>query len=142
VDSGHLADNVLSTIWSWDVNEPSTIGRCAAIQVKNGRWQVLDCAAQYRVACRAAADPTQWVLTDATYTYDRSLTACPDNYVFDVPRVPFQNKILKDLIYSIKDEHVWINLNLAYTVDQCWVVGLYGTCWWSTAVCAYDVSFF
>lgn len=136
MDSGHILDNVLSTIWSWDVNEPKDgNGRCAAMQVRNGRWQAMDCTYQYRVACRASADHTQWVLTDATYNYDRSLTACPDDYVFDVPRVPYENAILKKLIANITEQdHVWINLNLAYTSDVCWVVGFYGTCWWSDTV--------
>ncbi|KAF1799329.1 hypothetical protein V8B55DRAFT_1366514 [Mucor lusitanicus] len=136
VDSGHLADNVLSTIWSWDVNEPagSEALRCAAIKKSNGRWEANDCANQYRVACRKADNPSVWVLTRNTFTYDRALSACPENYIFDVPRVPRQNTILRNLMVAenITEEKVWINLNLAYNLNACWVIGRYGSCWWSS----------
>ncbi|CAO3651221.1 unnamed protein product [Mucor fragilis] len=136
VDSGHLADNVLSTIWSWDVNEPagSELLRCAAIKKSNGRWEANDCADQYRTACRRANNPNVWVLTKNTLTYDRALSACPENYIFDVPRVPRQNTILRNLMVAenITEEKVWINLNLAYNLNACWVIGRYGSCWWSS----------
>ncbi|KAI8642642.1 hypothetical protein BD408DRAFT_402524 [Parasitella parasitica] len=136
VDSGHLADNVLSTIWSWDVNEPANNNelRCAAIKKSNGRWQANDCADQYRAACRKANNPSAWVLTKNTLSYDRSLSACPENYIFDVPRVPRQNTILRNLMVAenITEEKVWVNLNLAYNMNTCWVIGRYGSCWWAS----------
>lgn len=120
------------------MNEPKSgeYLRCAAMKIKNGRWQAMDCSDNYRVACRLANDPSLWVLTKDGYNYERSLTACPENYVFDVPRLPIQNTILKRLIQSenVQEDHVWINLNLAYNMQQCWVVGRYGTCWWLTTV--------
>ncbi|KAL7327253.1 hypothetical protein PS15p_209471 [Mucor circinelloides] len=136
VDSGHLADNVLSTIWSWDVNEPANNEelRCAAIKKSNGRWEATDCANQYRAACRRADNPSAWLLTENTLNYDRSLSACPENYIFDVPRVSRQNTILRKLMAAenITEEKVWINLNLAYNLNACWVIGRYGACWWSS----------
>ncbi|KAI7900445.1 uncharacterized protein BX663DRAFT_544897 [Cokeromyces recurvatus] len=133
-NSSHLADNILSTIWSWDVNEPRDIPhlRCAAMSKENGRWKATNCVDQYRVACRKLRELDTWILTQHTYNYERSLTACPEDYVFDVPRIPRQNTILKRIIdYSnITEDRVWINLNLPYNIDNCWVVGRYGTCWW------------
>lgn len=140
VDSGHLADNVLSTIWSWDISEPKDNEelRCAAIKKSNGRWEANDCVDEYRAACRRADNPSAWILTNDTLTYDRSLSSCPENYIFDAPRVPRQNTILANLMVAenVTEGKVWINLNLAYNVRTCWVIGRYGTCWWSG-----DVSF-
>lgn len=136
VDSGHLADNVLSTIWSWDVNEPNPGDgrRCAAMKGGNGRWVANDCAESLRVACRLAANPNQWVLTKTGYIYDRALSACPQNYIFDIPRIPRQNINLRQVIIAenLTESKIWLNLNLLYNDDSCWVVGRYGTCWWSS----------
>ncbi|CAO3639601.1 unnamed protein product [Mucor hiemalis] len=135
VDSGHLADNVLSTIWSWDVNEPNSDDgrRCAAIKGDNGRWVAHDCAEPLRVACRLATNPNQWVLTKNSFIYDRALSACPQNYIFDIPRIPRQNINLRQVMIAqnLTESKVWINLNLLYNDDSCWVIGRYGTCWWS-----------
>ncbi|KAI9487529.1 MAG: hypothetical protein EXX96DRAFT_82787 [Benjaminiella poitrasii] len=134
-DSGHLEDNVLSTIWSWAVNEPSDNYdlRCAAISKETGRWAASDCTSQYRTACRHSHNLNIWILTDDVNNYEHSLTGCPDGYIFDVPRIPRQNTLLKRTIENsnVTEDNVWINLNLAYNVDKCWVVGRYGTCWWS-----------
>lgn len=132
----------MSTIWSWDINEPNTAAtnianRCAAIQQTNGRWIAYDCAQPLRTACRLATNPNQWIITNATYIYDRALTAaCPNGYVFDVPRVPKQNIKLRQAIVdaNVTDKLVWLNLNLMNTKENCWVVGQYGTCWWSQDV--------
>lgn len=138
MDSGHLADNVLSTIWSWDVDEPNPVNgyRCAAIQGINGRWIAYDCAESLRVACRLATNPNQWVLTKDSYIYDRALSACPQNYVFDIPRIPRQNIVLRQemILQNLTEDKVWLNLNLLYTDDSCWVIGRYGACWWSADV--------
>ncbi len=141
-DSGHLADNVLSTIWSWDINEPNTNDgrRCAAIKSSNGRWIAYDCAETLRVACRLAVNPNEWVLTKNSFIYDRALSACPTNYVFDIPRIPRQNIHLRNAMRAqnlTTEDNVWLNLNLLYTDDSCWVIGRYGSCWWSP-----DVSHF
>ncbi|KAI8082678.1 uncharacterized protein B0P05DRAFT_538014 [Gilbertella persicaria] len=134
-DRGHLADNILSTIWSWDINEPQANKdkRCAAMLLHNGRWKATDCSEQYRVACRSLDDPDTWMITQDIYSYDRSMTSCPDNYTFDVPHIPRQNTILKRLLdqTDIEQDRVWINLNWAYNEDSCWVIGRYGTCWWA-----------
>lgn len=132
-------DHLLSTIWSWDINQPDSEGgtkRCAVIRREGGRWMTNDCAESLLVACRLVTDENQWVLTKSAYNYDRSLTACPSNYIFDIPRIPRQNL---RLIQAIKDanitqDKVWLNLNLLYNEDDCWVIGRYGTCWWSINV--------
>lgn len=83
------------------------------------------------------------MLTATYVSYDRAFSACPDNYVFDVPRVAVQNKQLfhvlqADLLQNgPHDEGInnplhhlfWINLNTGNN-GACWVVGLYSTCWW------------
>ncbi|KAI8393712.1 uncharacterized protein BYT42DRAFT_609483 [Radiomyces spectabilis] len=145
-DTGHFADNILSSIWSWEVGEPRTSGNlhCAMIQRWNGRWRAGDCTHLLRVACRHVNDANEWVLTPTFFSYDRALSACPEDYVFDTPRIAQQNRMLfnvlqKDLVHeSVDDEsestdpthHLfWINLNSA-TGDNCWVVGRNSTCWW------------
>ncbi|KAI8380622.1 hypothetical protein EDC96DRAFT_491610 [Choanephora cucurbitarum] len=136
VDSGHLADNILSSIWSWDVNEPNTakVSKCAAMMLSNGRWRASDCAKEYRIACRLQDDPDAWLITQEAYNYDHSITACPADYTFDVPRIPRQNTLLKLLLdqqTDIQQDRIWINLNLAGSREPCWVIGRYGSCWWT-----------
>lgn len=141
----HLQDNVLGTIWSWDVGQPmaSSNPHCTMIQRWNGRWRSGLCTELLRVACRHKEDPNKWMLTATYVSYDRAFSACPDNYVFDVPRVAVQNKQLfhvlqADLLQNgPHDEGInnplhhlfWINLNTGSN-GACWVVGLYSTCWW------------
>ncbi|KAI8336032.1 hypothetical protein BD560DRAFT_451065 [Blakeslea trispora] len=135
-DSGHLADNILSTIWSWDINEPNTknSNKCAAMMSSNGRWRASDCTDEYRVACRLQNNPDVWLITQRAYDYDRSITACPPDYTFDVPHIPRQNTLLKRLIDQqgdIQQDRIWINLNLVRGRQDCWVIGRYGSCWWA-----------
>ncbi|KAI8968994.1 hypothetical protein BDF20DRAFT_892713 [Mycotypha africana] len=149
-DTGHLSDNVLSTIWSWDINEPAvTPGqgnnmyhnnqkRCAAIVKSTGRWRSMDCNGYYRVACKRMDAPYDWLVTNDTVTYDYALSPdiCPQHYTFDVPRLPRDNTALRFALSKMEnklkeDDKVWINLNLVYTADDsCWVIGRYGNCWW------------
>lgn len=107
--------------------------RCAAMVVDNGgRWRANDCAEALHVACRTEEDT--WIVTNETYNYDRSLSACPSNTVFEVPRIPRQNLQLREAMRQAnKTTGVWLNLNLAYNQDGCWAVG-YGTCWWTDEV--------
>ncbi|KAI9485094.1 hypothetical protein BDB00DRAFT_851441 [Zychaea mexicana] len=144
-DTTHLADNILGTIWSWDVGEPKINNNphCAMIQRSNGRWKAGDCTELLRVACRQQNDPNKWMLTSTYVSYDRAFSACPDDYVFDCPRIPQQNRMLYDVLTQdlmqngpqdsdIKDptHHVfWINLNSGNS-GSCWVVGLFSKCWW------------
>lgn len=129
----------MSTIWSWDVNEPNARNgdnRCAAIQQGNGRWVAYDCAESLHVACRLSTDPNQWIISSAPYNYDSSHSACPSDYIFDIPRIPRQNMNLRQAIKdaNITDDKIWLNLNLIYNQDSCWAVGRYGSCWWSKDV--------
>ena len=129
------------------MNEPNSIDgkRCAAIKNANGRWIAHDCALSLRGACRLASDPDEWILTKNTVIYDRALSACPQNYVFDIPRIPRQNiKLWQAMMANnlTADDQVWINLNLMYHDDLCWVIGRYGTCWWASDVKAANVDFF
>lgn len=132
--------DILSTVWSWEIGQPDSedgTKRCASMNQTSGRWITSDCADTLRVACRLAIDADQWVLTDAAFNYDRSLTACPSNYIFDIPRRPRENMYLLQAMQraNLSDgEKVWLNLNLLYNEDHCWVVGRYGTCWWSINV--------
>jgi hypothetical protein len=106
----------------------------------NGRWQATDCANEYRVACRSAFDPNVWIITKNAYTYDRSLSACPNNFIFDVPRVPRQNNMLKNEIVAedVTEKKIWINLNLVdYKSNACWAIDRYGACWWANGVSYY-----
>lgn len=101
---------------------------------KSGRWQANDCADEYRVACRSTLDPNVWLITKNTHPYERSLSACPNNFIFDVPRVPHQNYMLNSKIMAenITEEKIWINLNMVN--NACWVTGRYGFCWWANGV--------
>ncbi|KAI9319766.1 hypothetical protein BX666DRAFT_2110418, partial [Dichotomocladium elegans] len=124
-DPQQLADNILGTIWSWDVNEPRSIvdPHCAMIQRWNGRWRSGDCTLLLRVACRHQDDPNE--------------------YTFDCPRIATQNQRLYEALQNDlaeqgkndpgNDEELhnlfWINLNTGSS-GYCWVVGLYSTCWW------------
>ncbi|KAI9277154.1 hypothetical protein BDA99DRAFT_495024 [Phascolomyces articulosus] len=146
-DTTHLADNILGTIWSWDIGEPkiSSNPHCAMIQRWNGRWRAGDCTELLRVACRHKDDPNKWLLTQTYVSYDRAFSACPDDYVFDCPRIPQQNRMLLNSLAQdfeqngAKDEDTrnilhhlfWINLNSGNN-GSCWVVGLFSTCWWMT----------
>jgi hypothetical protein len=106
------------------------------MMTKNGRWQANDCANEYRTACRSALDPNVWIITKNAHTYDRSLSACPNNFIFDVPRVPRQNSLLFDeiLAANVTEEKIWINLNLVNNANACWAIDRYGTCWWADEV--------
>ncbi|KAI7865981.1 uncharacterized protein EV154DRAFT_532881 [Mucor mucedo] len=132
-DPGHLSDNILSTLWSWDINEPNTQNgahRCAAME-KNGRWYATDCAQSLAVACYSPSQ-NHWLVLNVTSNYDRSLSECPETYFFDVPRVPRQNLQLQTAMQGANvTGKVWLNLNMVYNQDMCWAVGRYGTCWWS-----------
>lgn len=144
-DTRHLADNILGTIWSWDVNQPEVKNtpQCAMMQQWNGRWRTGDCTKLLRVACRRYNDPNKWMLTSTFVSYDRAFAVCPENYVFDCPRTSQQNYMLfrvtqQDLLQNGPEtdgfddplHHLfWINLNSA-SDSNCWVVGLYASCWW------------
>ncbi|KAI8884837.1 hypothetical protein K501DRAFT_332391 [Backusella circina FSU 941] len=136
VDSGHLADNILSTIWSWDINEPKHASEamdlfCAAMQRTNGRWRSYSCETPLRVACRFIDDPYKWIITEESYNYDGAAGACPEDYVFDVPRIALQNTLLYNtFLMDNEDTLIWINLNLGFPAQDCWVIGEYGSCWW------------
>ncbi|ORY93732.1 hypothetical protein BCR43DRAFT_526188 [Syncephalastrum racemosum] len=143
-DTAHWADNVLGSIWTWDVSEPKmgTNPRCAMMQEWNGRWRAGDCTTLLRVACRHVNDTSKWVLTGTYVSYERAFAACPDQYVFDTPRIAIENQQLYqviqqdraiDLTDTDRDELLhrlfWINLNSG-TDGSCWVVGLNESCWW------------
>ncbi|KAI8145235.1 hypothetical protein BJV82DRAFT_605451 [Fennellomyces sp. T-0311] len=143
-DTNHLADNVLGTIWTWDLGEPRTLSNphCAMIQRWNGRWRAGLCTELLRVACRHEKDPNKWILTSTYVSYDRAFSACPNEYVFDCPRVAQQNRVLHQVLEAdlvtngVKDGGVdellhhlfWINLNSGNS-GNCWVVG-FSRCWW------------
>ncbi|KAG2234322.1 hypothetical protein INT48_000772, partial [Thamnidium elegans] len=102
------SSDILSTIWSWEIDQPDSedgAKRCASINQSTGRWITSDCADTLRVACRLATDVDQWVLTDTAYNYDRSLTACPSNYIFDIPRQPRQNLYLLQAMQNANLSH-------------------------------------
>ncbi|ORY88540.1 hypothetical protein BCR43DRAFT_567277 [Syncephalastrum racemosum] len=102
-DTAHWADNVLGSIWTWDVSEPKmgTNPRCAMMQEWNGRWRAGDCTTLLRVACRHVNDTSKDRAIDLTDT-DRD-----------------------ELLHRL----FWINLNSG-TDGSCWVVGLNESCWW------------
>ncbi|KAG2224064.1 hypothetical protein INT45_004945 [Circinella minor] len=146
-DTAHLSDNILGTIWSWDIGEPkiSSNPHCAMVQRWNGRWRAGDCTELLRVSCRHKNNPNKWILTQTYVSYDRAFSACPDDYVFDCPRIAQQNRMLfqelqidlsqnapqGDEMNDLFHHLFWINLNSGNN-GSCWVVGLFSNCWWLT----------
>ncbi|KAI8994678.1 hypothetical protein BDB01DRAFT_773666 [Pilobolus umbonatus] len=139
-DSTSLNTNIASTLWSWDIDEPDSYDssmRCTVMQTSTGRWKVNDCSESLPIACRRVTNPNEWIITTESYNYDE-LTAhiCPDDYIPDVPRVSSQNTLLHEymIAHNIASTHekVWLNLNMAFHGESCWVVGAYATCWWLT----------
>lgn len=101
---------------------------------ENGRWVASDCGESLKTACYSE-ERNDWFIVNETTNYDRSMTQCPENYVFDVPRVARQNWELYKVMQGANiTGKIWLNLNLVYNQDMCWAIGRYGTCWWSKDV--------
>jgi hypothetical protein len=77
------------------------------------------------------------VISEGTSNYDGASDACPENYTFDAPRIALQNTILYDALLAEnnnEDKLIWIDLNLGFPAQDCWVIGKYGSCWWLNQV--------
>lgn len=86
------------------------------------------------------------MLTGTYVSYERAFAACPDQYVFDTPRIAIENQRLYQIIQQdraldptdtdrneLLHRLFWINLNSG-TDGSCWVVGLNASCWWLSDV--------
>ncbi|OZJ02193.1 hypothetical protein BZG36_04759 [Bifiguratus adelaidae] len=133
-----LPDNILGTIWSWDVGEPSnaqnkTSGQasnCAIMQGRNGRWKAVDCSTLYAVACWSQ---NKWTISNPAVSFSRAGYACDSSSTFSAPTNAVENRQLFAALQAVASNSsssmdVWINLNSGDN-SACWVqTGQ--TCWW------------
>lgn len=143
---------VMSTIWSWDTNEPrnhtsndedsdsSTANRCAVLNATSARWQTEDCSATHHAACRVSHQPYEYRISDASISYTRGEDACNGDTSFAVPRTGLENTYLLSTFASFRsstasdnddasppDELLWLDFNDLDSAS-CWVIGQNSTC--------------
>ncbi|KAK9451030.1 uncharacterized protein V1518DRAFT_412356 [Limtongia smithiae] len=130
----YLKSNLLSAIWSWELNEPvvatttsssaevvTTSASCAILT--GAGWAAENCYAKHRVACRVSKAAYSWAIPskEANYYYDEMCSG--SNQLFSLPRTPLQNTYLQQLrLSTVGDEAIWIDLNSIAT-PNCWVTG-------------------
>ncbi|KAH7072049.1 hypothetical protein BKA63DRAFT_516843 [Paraphoma chrysanthemicola] len=131
---------VHSTLWSWAPGEPlnatskgnDDLDRCVIMSTSPlpGRWRVTDCSGRHRVACHLPGEPYNWEISAEVSDYNNAASACRSPYQFSVPHTALENAHLLAAIRNNQanaNEPIFIDLN-AINVQDCWVVGLNGTC--------------
>lgn len=149
-DPGSYQAVAYSSIWSWAPGEPRNIStseangnklRCAALDTSSpGRWHVSDCTQHLYAACRVGNAPYEWRISSGRSTYSSSVSACPDNSSFSVPRTGLENSYLLSAVQQQLSGHrsdidsdndgapvVWVNFN-SIDVQGCWVSGVNASC--------------
>jgi hypothetical protein len=133
-----------SQLWTWAPNQPTIASptskhdrnRCAAMLSSGtyaGRWVTVTCSERHRVACKDPNQPYNWVISEDSISYTSGDSACPHNSAFDVPGTPLENAHLLSAIQSASpalpsdNNVVLLNLN-SMDVNNCWAVGVNGTC--------------
>ncbi|TPX32568.1 hypothetical protein SmJEL517_g04378 [Synchytrium microbalum] len=116
-------DALASTIWTWEVAEPSNQGRCAVMNKDSGRWAAADCDVRYPVACRSITNPYNWTIPDGIEYYWNGDSLCPATYRFAIPRSPIEATHLHNVLLNTPNiDRLWIDYN-SVSLKGCWVVG-------------------
>jgi hypothetical protein len=131
---------VQSTMWSFAPGQPvnssdggdnTNDNRCVVMMKAPypGRWRVVDCSKNHRVACHDPSQPHNWRISDDATYYRNAENYCDDPYSFSVPHTALENSHLFAAFQSAApdDNELYINLN-SLSVPDCWVIGLNGTC--------------
>ncbi|WP_299002257.1 phosphatidylinositol-specific phospholipase C domain-containing protein [uncultured Shewanella sp.] len=123
LDDMVTTDNrLVSSIWSWDTNEPNNAGdsQHCALQWANGRWDDQFCGNDYAYACYNEQNK-QWQVTDNTGTWNEGEQACQtlgSNFHFDVPTNSFDNEKLKAAKEAKNHAQVWLDYSDQVTEGQ------------------------
>lgn len=117
----YVTKNLAGSKWSWSDDQPADLlnisdvssapTRCARLAEKG--WEVTNCYAKYRAACRISKGAYSFVLSRKEVTYYDSVSACSgSNEVFTVPRTALQNSVLQKLRQdTVGSEAIWIDVN-------------------------------
>ncbi|EJS43384.1 YHR151C [Saccharomyces arboricola H-6] len=138
------------SVWSWDINQPSVTQstsksdnslkayNCVLLHyfANNGTatWRVDNCYGSNVGLCRYENMAFEWLVRSNKASYfdfdSYQGSKCPDQYTFNIPRTPLEQKSLISYLKnaSFPDTKIWIDLN-SVSVSNCWVSGgPYATC--------------
>ncbi|KAK9477946.1 hypothetical protein V1514DRAFT_332417 [Lipomyces japonicus] len=131
----YVISSLSAARWSWAPGQPTEISNSTATAISAGGvvrrcavltssgWQVDNCFAKYRVACRVAKSSYNWTLSDKSVTYYNAPTHCIGDSVFSLPRTAVQNTMLQLLRNNeVDNEPIWIDFN-SIAQPNCWVSG-------------------